>query len=49
MKKQNLKKEERVKKKENSQELQKPNVEAEDYNNNRKCTEYTHTHTHTHP
>ena len=24
-------------KKENSTELQKPNVEAEDYNNNKKC------------
>ena len=32
---------------ENSTELQKPNVEAEVYNNNKKC-DYTHTHTHAH-
>ena len=31
------KKRERKKKKENSAELQKPNVEAEVYNNNKKC------------
>ena len=31
----------------NSAELQKPNVEAEVYNNNKKC-DYTHTHTRTH-
>ena len=30
-------KKEREKKKENSRELQKPNVEAEIYNNNKKC------------
>ena len=30
---------------ENSTELQKPNVEAEVYNN-RKCDEYTHVHIH---
>ena len=32
-------------KKENTTELQKPNVEAEVYNN-RKCDEYTHVHIH---
>ena len=31
------KKEKRKKKKENSTELQKPNIEAEVYNNNKKC------------
>ena len=31
------KKEKRGEKKENSTELQKPNIEAEVYNNNRKC------------
>ena len=31
------KKKEEIKKKENSIELQKPNVEAEVYNNNKKC------------
>ena len=44
-----MKEERKIEKKENLTVLQKPNVEAEDYNNNRKCTEYTHTHTHTHP
>ena len=35
---------EEKKKKENSTELQKPNVEAEVYNNNKKCEwKYTHT------
>ena len=33
-------------KKENSTELQKPNVEAEVYNNNRKC-DWTYTYTYT--
>ena len=34
-------------KKENSSELQKPNVEAEVYNNNKKCHWiYTYTYTH---
>ena len=32
------------KKKENSTELQQPNVEAEVYNNNKKMTKYTHIH-----
>ena len=32
----NFKKEQRKKRKENSTELQKPNVEAEVYNNNKK-------------
>ena len=38
------KKEKRKKKKENSTELQKPNVEAEVYDNNKNLTEYTHIH-----
>ena len=32
-----IKKREKEKKKENSTELQKPNIEAEVYNNNKKC------------
>ena len=32
-----MEEERKKKKKENSTELQKPNVEAEVYNNNRKC------------
>ena len=32
-----VKKEKRKKRKENSTELQKPNIEAEVYNNNKKC------------
>ena len=36
-KKRREKKKEDERKKENSTELQKPNVEAEVYNNNRKC------------
>ena len=40
--------EQRKKRKENSTELQKPNVDAEVYNNNKKCDRiHTHTHTHT--
>ena len=36
-------------KKENSTELQRPNAEAEVYNNNKKCDRiHTHTHTHIH-
>ena len=34
----------KTKKKENSTKLQKPNLEAEVYNNNKKYAEYTHTH-----
>ena len=37
LKKLKLKKGRRRRKKENSTELQKPNVEAEVYNNNKKC------------
>ena len=37
LKKLKLKKGRRKKKEENSTELQKPNVEAEVYNNNKKC------------
>ena len=37
---------EEERKKENSTELQKPNVEAEVYNNNRKC-DWTYTYTYT--
>ena len=36
-------KKEEKKKKENSSELQKPNIEAEVYNNIKSVTEYTHT------
>ena len=36
-KKLKLKKREKKKKRQNSTELQKPNVEAEAYNNNKKC------------
>ena len=35
-------------KKENFTELQKPNVEAEVYNNKKSVSEYTHTHIYTH-
>ena len=36
-------------KKENSTELQKPNIDTEVYNNNKNCDcIHTHTHTHTH-
>ena len=40
------KRKEEERKKENSTELQKPNIEADFYNNNRKCDWiYTNTHT----
>ena len=46
LKKLKLKKGRRKKKEENSTELQKPNVEAEVYNNNKKCDWiYTNTYT----
>ena len=45
-----MEEERKKKRKENSTELQKPNVEAEVYNNNKKCDWiHTHTHTHIHP
>ena len=37
LKKEKKKKQKKQKKKRNSTELQKPNVEAEVYNNNKKC------------
>ena len=37
LKKWKLRKEKRKKKEENSTELQKPNIETEVYNNNKKC------------